>query len=169
MSAVAAEKTTHRKMLDFAGVASFESAPEFTSEKCTQAPPPIRALPQLARGRTSRAAYQVLEALRAHDPQTTGSTTYEKLMSACGLRSRASIAKALRELSSLGAVRYEIRRDVGGHVSGLWVEFKGLPTKVSAATRATYQEQAARAIARTQERLNMLQADMAELRATAAE
>jgi hypothetical protein len=97
-----------------------------------------RALPFFARRHLSRAAYQLLEACRAYASGTQGDTCYDKLTAASGLRSRASIAKALKELDALEVIDYRARRGDRGQVLGLWIQYRGLPAQTPEAARAAY-------------------------------
>jgi hypothetical protein len=52
-------------------------------------------------------------------------------MEATGLRSRASVAKALKELAALEVIDYRVTRTERGQVSGLWLQYLGMPEALS--------------------------------------
>lgn len=96
-------------------------------------------LPPVALAFLSGAAHKVLEALRHLPGGTTGRTNYGHLMQHSGLRSTASISKALKELQQVGAINYQVAR-VRGRVDGLRLTWLGIPTKTCGRARAFFRE-----------------------------
>lgn len=84
-------------------------------------------------------------------------------MTASGLRSRASIAKALKELDALGAIDYRVRRGSGGEVAGLWFQFLGLPTETPEQARVAYRAAASKEFSALVTRMHMLEDEIKAL------
>ena len=124
-----------------------------------------RALPELARKYLSRPGYALLEACRALAPGTSGDTSYELLRRATGLRSGATLVKALKELDLLGVIDYRVRRDSGGHVAGLWMQYRGIPEMPSRNSLDAYRRQLESELVKGEEHLEHVHEELKELEA----
>ena len=112
-------------------------------------------LPPLALRFTSGSTYRLLEVFRRLPVGKKGMTHYGTLMQRSGIRSPASLSKALKELKTLGIIQAE---RVHGKATGLSIEYRGLPGETADAAKELFHTAVAKQVDKLQNRLKEIRA-----------